>query len=110
MPDRVRIQLQQGQTHIDSVQAGSISAEDAIKALDGLCKKNKDYINDAVWEKEFSQAIAAAKDWVKRVKQGGGLEPKADRQTQKDFKFKCKGKEYRIDIETFGNKSADWFR
>lgn len=110
MANRVRIQLQEGHTHIDSVQPDSISADHAAKALDHLYKNNKDHINDEDWEKEFPKAIAAAKDWLKRLKQAGGLEPRSDRQTQKDFKFQCKGKEYRIDIETFGDKYADWFR
>ena len=111
MSDRIRVQLQQGNTDIDSVAPGpgAISADEAIKALSRLSKNNKDYKPDAEWQKELASAIKDATAWVKRVKSGGGLVPRGSGNVI-SIKFKFDRKEYRIDIEVQGKKDADWFK
>ena len=108
MNDRVRIQLQQGHTDIDSVVPTSISADAAISALSKLYSNNKDFKNSSQWQKALTSAIKDSTDWVKRVKQGGGLVPRGSGTVQ-SFRFSYDGEEYRIDIEVHGAKEADWF-
>jgi hypothetical protein len=107
MGNSVRVQIQ-GKKHIGSVVAKSISADDAIAALEKQFTIYKDEFGDPDWKKNFLKATKAAIVWVEKIKKGGGYVPRKSGH-QKSFDFEFKREDYRVDVECKGSKEAEWF-
>jgi hypothetical protein len=109
MSNRVRVQLQEGHTDIDSEIPTGISADATIAALSKLVARNRKLKSDSKWERGLTSAIRKAIDWVKRTKLAGGYMPLRGSGNVHRDRFTYDRKEYRIDIECHGAKDADWF-
>lgn len=109
MANRVRVQLQQSIDNIASEATTDISAKGAIKALRVMQLRGKRHFNHPKWGDAVDLAIRKAVDWVRRTHASGGHIGRASG-TAYSTKFIHDKKEYRVDIETHGERDPGWFR